>query len=347
MDASPFLQIIKSVFMEANDKARPSPGYGHHFEHGEGDPSSYRRATKQRLLLSIILTGSMMGVELLGGFLTGSLALISDAGHMLTHFLALLIAFVAIRVATRSAPKRYTFGFYRVEILGGLFNAIFVIFISGIIILEAIQRFLYPVPIAAFELLLISIVGLLVNVATMALLQGSSQDDHNVKGAFLHVFGDTFSSVGVILAAIIILFTGWVFVDPIVSLVIAMVILIWGIQLIRTTTAILLQSAPSQIDMDELTQTICSLFPQIKEIHDIHLWELTSGIFCLSMHLLVTEDCSVAATQELIDNVNHFLGERFGIQHTTLQVECHTIDPANNQSNFIPTADFHKRQHEH
>ncbi len=333
--------------METNDESHPPPGYGHHFEHREGDPSSYRRVAKQRLLLGIILTGSMMGIELIGGVLTGSLALISDAGHMLTHFLALLIALAAIRIATRSAPKQFTFGYYRVEILGGLFNAIFVIIISCVIILEAIQRFFDPVPIAAFELLLISIVGLLVNVATMALLHGSSQDDHNIKGAFLHVISDTFSSIGVILAAVIIVFTGWVFVDPIVSLFIAIGILIWGIQLIRTTTAILLQSAPSQIDMDELDKQIRGRFPQIKHIHDVHLWELTSGIFCLSVHLLVTEDCSIIATQQLIDNVNHFLSERYGIQHTTLQVECHTIEHTSDQNNFIPTTNLHKHPHEH
>ncbi len=324
--------------MDSDDKGRPSPGHGHHFEHREGDPSSYRSVARRRLLLGIILTGSMMGVEFIGGILTGSLALISDAGHMLTHFLALFIALVAIRIATRSAPRRYTFGYYRVEILGGLFNAIFILVISIVISLEAIQRFLFPVPIAAFELLLISIVGFLVNLATMALLHGSSQDDHNIRGAFLHVIGDTFSSVGVILAAIIIMFTGWVFVDPIVSFFIAVVIMVWGIQLIRTTTAILLQSAPSQIDLDELDQQLRRQFPQIKHIHDVHLWELTSGIFCLSMHLL---------TQQLIDNVNHFLSERYGIQHTTLQVECHAIEDSGDQPNFIPTTDHHKHPHEH
>ncbi len=184
-------------------------------------------------------------------------------------------------------------------------------------------------------------------MATVALLQGSTHNDHNLKGAFLHVIGDTFSSIGVILSAIIILFTGWFFVDPSVSFLIAGVILIWGVQLIRTTTAILLQSAPSQIDMDSLGQQILSRFPQIKHIHDVHLWELTSGIYFLSMHLLVTEDCSVTATQQLIDNINHFLSKRYGIQHTTLQVECHAIEPTNDQQNFIPITEFHKSPHDH
>jgi cobalt-zinc-cadmium efflux system protein len=329
------------------DENRPTPGHGHHFDHREGDPSSYRRVARQRLFLGILLTGSMMVVELIGGLFTGSLALISDAGHMLTHFLALLIALLAIIVATRSAPRRYTFGYYRIEILGGLFNAIFVIIISVFILFEAIQRVINPIPVAAFELLLISILGFLVNLATMFILHGSSQGDHNVKGAFLHVIGDTFSSIGVIIAAVIIMFTGWVFIDPMVSFLIAIIILIWGVQLIRTTTTILLQSAPEGYDIDELQKEIKEQFPEIRHIHDVHLWELTSGIYCMSMHLLVGEDCSVSATQTLIDNVNHFLCEKHGIQHTTIQVECHAMDPDEEQVNFIPSIDPHDHNHEH
>lgn len=329
------------------DDDRPSPGHGHHFDHREGDPSTYRRVARQRLLLGILLTGSMMVVELIGGIFTGSLALISDAGHMLTHFLALLIALVAIIIATRSAPRRYTFGYYRIEILGGLFNAVFVIIISIFIILEAIQRFINPVPIAAFELLLIAILGFLVNLATMFLLHGSSQGDHNVKGAFLHVVGDTFSSIGVIIAAVIIMFTGLVFIDPGVSFLIAIIILIWGVQLIRTTTKILLQSAPEGYDIDGLAKEIKNQFPQIHHVHDVHLWELTSGIYCMSMHLNVSEDCSVSATQKLIDEVNHFLCEKHGIQHTTIQVECHAFEPGDEENNFVPSTDPQKHSHKH
>ncbi len=333
--------------MNPNDEDRPSPGFGHHFEHREGDPASYRRVARQRLLLGIVLTGSMMIVELIGGIFTGSLALISDAGHMLTHFLALLIALIAIFIAARSAPRQYTFGYYRIEILGGLFNAIFVIIISIFILLEAIHRIFNPVPVAAFELLLISILGLLVNLATMFLLHGSSQGDHNVKGAFLHVIGDTFSSVGVIIAAFIIMFTRWVFIDPIMSFFIAIIILIWGVQLIRTTTAILLQSAPKDYDISGLEKEIMDHFPEIHHIHDLHLWELTSRIYCMSVHIIVTEDCSVAATQKLIDDVNHFLNEKHGIQHTTIQVECHALNSEEERNNFVPSTDPNRHGHQH
>ena len=329
------------------EEARPAAGKGHHFDHKEGDPASYRRVARRRLLLGIILTSSMMIVELIGGFLTGSLALISDAGHMLTHFLALLIALLAIMVATRSAPRQYTFGYYRVEILGGLFNAVFVIIISTIIILEAIQRLFNPVPVAAFELLLIAVLGFIVNLATMFLLHGSSQGDHNVKGAFLHVIGDTFSSVGVIIAAVFIIFTGWVFIDPIISFFIAIVILIWGVQLIRTTTTILLQSAPKGFDIEELEKDIKEHFPLIYHIHDVHLWELTSGIYCMSMHLIVTKDCTVSTTQRLIDDVNHFLIDKYRIQHTTIQVECHTLDSEDGRNNFVPVTDPRSHDHGH
>lgn len=324
---------------------RPTLGHGHHFEHRKGDPSSYRRVARRRLLLGIILTGSMMAVELIGGILTGSLALISDAGHMLTHFLALLIALLAIIIATKPAPRSFTFGYYRIEILGGLFNAIFVIIISIIILLEAIQRIITPLPIAAFELLLIAILGLIVNLATMFILHGSSEEDHNVKGAFLHVIGDTFSSIGVIVGAFIIIFTGWIIIDPLVSLLIAFIVLIWGVQLIRTTTSILLQSAPAGYDLDELEKDIKTHFPQINHVHDVHLWELTSGIYCISMHLNVSEDCSVSSTHKLIDEMNHFLCEKHGIQHTTIQVECHAFDPEDDKISFIPSTDPHGHKH--
>ena len=329
------------------DEEQSSPGHGHHFEHREGDPSSYRRVARKRLLFGILLTGSMMVIELVGGILTGSLALISDAGHMLTHFLALLIALVAIIVATRSAPRRYTFGYYRIEILGGLFNAVFVIIISIFILLEAIQRLLNPVPIAVFELLLIAILGFIVNLATMFLLHGSSQGDHNVKGAFLHVIGDTFSSIGVIVVAVVIIFVGWVFLDSIVSFLIAVIILIWGVQLIRTTTSILLQSAPEGYDLDELEKAVKDNFTQVHHVHDVHLWELTSGIYCLSMHLVVIDDCSVSATQSLIDEVNHFLCEKHGIQHTTIQVECHAVVPGDERNSFVPSTEPHGHDHHH
>ncbi|MFX1577024.1 MAG: cation diffusion facilitator family transporter [Promethearchaeota archaeon] len=329
------------------EEMRPPPGHGHHFEHREGDSRVYRRIARQRLLLGLFLTGSMMGVELIGGILTGSLAIISDAGHMLSHFLALLIALAAIIIATRSAPRRYTFGYYRVEILGGLFNAIFVIIVSIFILLEAIQRLINPVPVAALELLLVAILGFLVNLATMVLLQGSSQGDHNVKGAFLHVISDTFSSIGVIIAALLILFTGWVFIDPIVSFFIAIIILMWGIQLIRTTTAILLQSAPQGYDIDELEKEIKVRFPEIHHVHDVHLWELTSGIYCLSMHLNISEDCSVSATRNLIDSVNKFLCEEHGIEHTTIQVECLAVEPYYEQACFVPSTDPNGHSHQH
>ena len=329
------------------DKERPTPGHGHHFEHREGDSANYRRMTRTRLLLGILLTGSMMIVELIGGILTGSLALVSDAGHMLTHFLALSIALAAIIIATRSAPRRYTFGYYRIEILGGLFNAIFVFIISIFIFIEAVQRLLIPVPILVPELLLIAVLGFIVNLATMLILHGSSQGDHNVKGAFLHVISDTFSSIGVIIAAIVILFTGWLFIDPFVSIFIGIIILLWGVQLIRTTARILLQSAPAGYDLDELEKEIIDNFPEIHHVHDVHLWELTSGVYCMSMHLLVSEDCSVSATQQLIDNLNYFLCEKHGIQHTTIQVECHAFDTEEEMNAFVPSPNGHEHNHEH
>jgi cobalt-zinc-cadmium efflux system protein len=288
-------------------------------------PSRKKTKVKQRLFLGLIFTAGMMGVELIGGWFSGSLALISDAGHMFTHFVALLIALIAVFIASRPASTRYTYGFYRAEILGGLFNAIFVIGISIYIFIEAIQRIFNPVPIAIFEVLLIGFIGLLVNIATAVILHGVTHEDLNVKGAFVHVLGDTLSSISVIIAAIVIFFTNYVIADTLASIFIAIIILVWGLQLVRDTVLILLQSTPQHIDLNQLINEVLQQFPKINDIYDVHLWTLTPGNYFLSGHIVTCTDCSLSESNQLTDAITRFLSDQYAIHHTTLQVECPSV----------------------
>ena len=296
--------------------------YGEHYSHRGIVLPRYKYSARRRLLVGSALTGSVMVVELVGGVVTGSLALISDAGHMLTHLSALLISLIALLLAARPPSKRYTYGYFRTETMGALINGLFVIGVSLYIMVEAVMRLMAPIAIAVGEMLLIGVIGLIANMATVLLLHEASREDLNVKGAFLHVLGDTFSSFGVIVAALIITITGWVTIDAAVSLLIALVILVWGLRLLHSSSAILLQSVPSHIDPDRLVNDLLFHLPQISDVHDLHLWTLTLGSYCLSAHLVINQDCQISETHQLLDKINRFLHDRYGIYHTTFQFEC-------------------------
>jgi len=308
--------------MDINESDSAPVCVNHHYSHAEEAPRRYKVGAKRRIVAGAALTVSMMGVEVAGGLISGSLALLSDAGHMFTHFLALLVALIALIVAGRPAPRQYTYGYFRAEILAGFFNAFFVFMVGGYLGFEAVRRLFTPIPIAVTEMLVISLLGLVANLATAALLRGASHEDLNVRGAFIHVLSDTVSSVAVIAAALVIAVTGQVIVDTIASFLIAAIIFVWGVALLRGTAAVLLQSAPAHIKLDTLVGELLARFPTLSDVHDLHIWTLTSGNYTLSAHLLTCEDCAVSQTQKLIAEVNRFLDTHYGIHHTTLQVEC-------------------------
>jgi cobalt-zinc-cadmium efflux system protein len=314
--------------MNASDKDSAPACVNHHYSHAEEVPRHYKAAAKRRLVAGAALTVTMMVVEIMGGLISGSLALLSDAGHMFTHFLALLVALIALVVAGRPAPQQYTYGYFRAEVLGGFFNAFFVFLVGGYLGFEAIKRLFTPTPIAVAEMLVISLLGLAANLATAALLRGASHEDLNVRGAFIHVLSDTVSSVAVIAAALVIALTGQAIVDTVASFLIAGIIFVWGATLLRGTAAVLLQSAPAHIRLDALVGELLAQFPTLSDVHDLHVWTLTSGSYCLSAHLLTCEDCAVSQTQKLIAEVNRFLDTHYGIHHTTFQVECGLQKPS-------------------
>jgi len=280
----------------------------------------YRSVEKKKLKLTMAITGTMMVVEAIGGYFTGSLALISDAGHMFTHFFALAISFGAILCANRESCNK-TFGFYRVEILAALFNSLFLFAVTAYILYAGIKRIIHPAQILGLEMFLIALAGLLVNLASAWILQGASREDLNVKGAFLHMLADTVSSIAIVIGAIIIYFTGWLIIDPLLSIGIAIVIFWWGWGLLRDSVNILLESAPKDLSVDEVSQSLKSQIPSIEEITDLHIWEITSKMYSMTAHIKLKKELAHTDEREILAAIKRIANEQFDIEHTTIEFE--------------------------
>jgi len=280
----------------------------------------FRSYERKRLLVAIILTGAMMVAEVIGGIISGSLALLSDAGHMLTHSFALLVSFLAIMYACRPATREKSFGFYRAEIIAALFNGITLLVITGFILWEAYKRILNPIPISEIEMIIVAVIGLIVNIATALILWKASRESLNVRSAFIHMLGDTVSSIGVVIGAVIIYFTGLYIIDPIISILIAIVILVWSITLIRDSIRILMESTPKNIDVNQLKESLVKEISPVKDLHDLHIWEITSGMYCMSAHAII-DDMNVSKTEKLLGDINQFLMDKYNIQHPIIQFE--------------------------
>ncbi|MCL6086843.1 MAG: cation diffusion facilitator family transporter [Actinobacteria bacterium] len=280
----------------------------------------FRSFERKRLLTAIILTGTMMIAELTGGFITGSLALLSDAGHMFTHAFALLISFLAILYAARPATKERSFGFYRVEIIAALFNGITLLAITVFIVWEAYKRIINPQPVSGKGMFIIAVIGLIVNIITALILWKASRESLNVRSAFTHMIGDAGSSVGVVIGAIIIYFTDLYIVDSIFSIIIAILILIWSISLIRDSVRILMESTPKDINMNLLKKSLIENMSEIRDVHDLHVWEITTGMYCMTAHIII-KDMNVSRTEKLLHDINVFLEDSYNIQHPIIQFE--------------------------
>jgi cobalt-zinc-cadmium efflux system protein len=297
--------------------------YVRHDLRGHELPSRYQ--SRWRLKATLIITASTMGIEFAGGFLSGSLALISDAWHMFTHAFALGISYVAIIIASRPYPKEKSFGFFRVEILAAFLNGIFLIGIIVVIFWYALDRILNPIDVNATQMFWIGLLGLGVNVVCAWILYDPTQKDLNMRGAFLHMLTDTLSSVGVVGAAIVIYVSGWTIIDPLISIVIGLLILRWAIGFLKSSFNILLEATPSQIRVDEVGEALKKEISLVHKVHDIHVWEITSGMYSMTAHLIV-DDVKVSEGKNIIEQANRILSERFHIEHTNLQLESHEHD---------------------
>jgi cobalt-zinc-cadmium efflux system protein len=285
-----------------------------------GHLNEYRSVEKRKLKLTMAITGTVMVVEAVGGVLTNSLALLSDAGHMFTHFFALGISFAAIIIASKEPCHHRTYGFYRAEILAALFNSLFLFVVTAYILYAGIRRLIQPEPVLEVQMFFVALIGLVVNVISVLILQGSARDDLNVKGAFLHMLADTVSSIVIVFGAIALYFTGWYFIDPLLAIGISVVIFVWAWRLFRDSIDILLEMAPKGMDIDEIGAELKKTIPEIKNINDMHVWVITSNMFSFTAHIVIGEsNCS--RSSEILIAINKLLSERYNIEHTTIQFD--------------------------
>jgi cobalt-zinc-cadmium efflux system protein len=304
----------------AHDSPLPHDPHGDSHDH-DGRSHAHRPMSRQRLLLSMALTGAMMVVELVGGIMSGSLALVSDAGHMFTHFFALGVSYFAIRIAMRPVEPEKSYGWFRAEIIAALFNGIFLAAVTVIIGYEAVLRLLAPEPIAGGEMLVVAVLGLAVNLVSAALLWGVSKGDLNVRSAFFHMMGDTLSSVGVVIGAIVIMVTGLVAIDPVLSLVIAIVIGIWSWRLLAQSVRILMESTPHGLDLEALARDLAAADPRVRRVHDLHVWEITSGMRAMTAIATLDPAVTVDEAGELLAGLRQVAAERFAIDHAIIEIE--------------------------
>ena len=276
-----------------------------------------RHAESQRLKWALVISAVYFFAELIGGFLTNSLALLSDAGHMLSDMAALALSLFAFHMARRPATHSSTYGYYRVEILAALFNGLALWLIVGVIFAAAYNRLFHPPEVHSYGMLIVATLGLIVNIAAGIILYASHHDNLNLRGAFLHVVSDALGSVGAIGAGLIMLSTGWYLADPLISIFIGVLILYSSWSLVKESVSVLMQAVPKGIRLEEVRQTIEEV-DGVSKVHDLHVWAVTSDIFTLSAHAVVENGGDF---HQVLNCIEDTLKERFNIEHTTIQLE--------------------------
>lgn len=282
-----------------------------------GSQATRTRKNKKKLTLVLWLTGIYLLAEVIGGFWTGSLALLADAGHMFTDVGGLALALFAIKMAERPATSEKTYGYYRAEILAALANAVVLIFISFYILFEAYKRFLNPPEVASGIMSVVAVIGLFVNVVGLYILKQGSTDSLNMKGAYFEVLSDLLTSVGVIIAGLIIWTTGWRYADPLVSAGIGLFILPRTWTLIKEAVGVLLEGTPAGVNVAEIRNALLKI-DGISGVHDLHVWSLTSGVNALSVHIMKEPSKD---SNSVLKIINAMLKDKFAISHTTVQLE--------------------------
>ena len=294
-------------------------GRGHVHSHGHGHGHSHGHGlNRSRVFLALCLTGGFMVVEVIGGVLSGSLALLADAAHMLIDTLALFLTWLAFGLSARPADHERTYGYHRFPILAAFANGVGMVFVVGWICVEAIQRMNEPVEILATPMLVVAVVGLMVNIAAAAILFGADRDNLNVRGAFLHVMGDLLGSVSAIAAAVVIMMTGWVMIDPLLSFLVAALILRSTWFLIRDSGHILLEGTPVELDVREIGADLVENIDAVEDVHHVHAWSLAQDRSLLTLHARIREGVD---PDDAIDTIHRRLAERFDVTHVTVQIE--------------------------
>jgi cobalt-zinc-cadmium efflux system protein len=287
----------------------------------------YRSMEKRKLLLSLLITTAVMVLEFVGGIVFGSIALLSDGGHMFTHSFAIGIGLVGILIARKPPCHHRTFGLYRAEILAAFINGLFLLFIASLIIKESIRRIVNPGEVKALQMLLVAAIGLAVNITSILILRGSHEHDLNIKGVFYHMIADTTSSVGIIIGAVVIYFTDWFIIDPIISLMISVVILYWSWGILRESGKIFMEMAPAGLNVDKISDNLVIQFKELEQVHHMHVWAITPDKVVLTAHLKLHEsDYIKNSHNDLIKHINLYLNEHYNIFETTMQITNTTND---------------------
>lgn len=296
-------------------------GAGHHHHHGHSHGHAHGAASnRRRLTWTLALAAVYMVAELVGGLMANSLALLADAGHMLSDVGALALALFAMWMAQKPATPQRTFGYLRTEILAALFNAATLIAISLFIFVEAYGRFQNPEPVAGLTVMWIAAGGLAVNVAGLFVLHGGRDESLNIRGAWLHMLTDALGSVGAILGGLAVYAFGWRWADPAVSVAIAVLVLYSSWHLLRESINVLLEATPGHIDLEAVRGAMLQV-DGVEEVHDLHVWTITSGMDAMSGHVVVGERMERRQSGEILSDLHCMLHDRFGLHHLTIQIE--------------------------
>ena len=271
-----------------------------------------------RVGLAALLTGAFMLAEVAGGIVSGSLALLADAGHMLTDFASLALAWLGFRISRRPADWKRTYGFDRFQILVAFANGLALFAIAAWIVYEAIQRLMSPHEVAGGIMVVVAVLGLLVNIAAFWLLRGADRENLNIRGATIHVLGDLLGSVAALAAGVVILLTGWMPIDPLLSLLVAVIILRSGCKVVTAAGHILLEGAPEELDTRAIGPDLIANVKGVEDVHHVHVWSITQSRRMVTLHALI---CEMEDSDRVVRDIKARLKERFGLNHATIEIE--------------------------
>ena len=290
---------------------------------GMAELLQFRSTPLKRLWMSLVITVVGMAVEIAGGLLTGSLALLSDAGHMFTHVFALGISAIAVKLASSKPCHHRTFGLLRAEVLAAYTNAIFLFAVTIYIVYEAVVRLLNPVEVLTREMLVVAAVGLAVNITSILLLHGYGKNI-SIRSAVAHMMADAISSVAIVIGALIMAGTGWKWIDPLLSIGIAVVILVWAWGLFRDTTRILMEVAPTHVNTHDVERFVAAEFPEVAELNRVRIWSITEDVIVFSAAIVVVPSVAACDLSTITDRIAVKLKTRFGFTESTLEVTAPT-----------------------
>ena len=291
----------------------------HSHGHSHGDNRDQTSSNMRRVIIALVLTGTFMVVEVIGGILSGSLALLADAGHMLSDTIALGLAAVAFSVSKRPGDKKLTYGYQRFQILAAFVNGLSLLAIVGWILFEAVQRFITPSDVMGETMLVVASAGLVVNIIAFAVLHSGDKENLNIRGAALHVAGDLLGSVAAIIAAIVIIYSGWMAIDPILSIAVAMLILKSAWSLVRRSAHVLLEGAPDWLDVPAMQERIIAQVPQVAGVHHVHVWGLTPQDLMMTMHVRLSGKLDNPTS--VIRQIKKIMLDEYGVGHSTIEIE--------------------------